>query len=132
VVSPGVDVRLHGNTSGGSGTYTTHSWTGPGATYLSATNVEDPIFNSDTPGTYDLTYTVTDSNGCVASDDIQVEVKAPSPPSPPPPPPPYVGAVGGQVYPVNRLAMLAPWIGLAMLLIGSITWLTLRCRGAQS
>ena len=39
--------------------------------------------------------------------------------------------VGGEAYPVNKFALLAPWIGLAMLLIGSITWLTLRRRRAQ-
>ena len=40
--------------------------------------------------------------------------------------------VGGEVYPVNKLGILAPWIGFAMLLIGSITWFTLRRRRAQS
>jgi len=47
---------------------------------------------------------------------------------PPPPPPP---AVGGEAYPVSKLGILAPWIGLAMLLIGSITWFTLGRRRAQ-
>lgn len=47
-------------------------------------------------------------------------------------PPPYVGGVGGEVYPINKLGILAPWIGLAMLLIGSIACLTLRRRRAQS
>lgn len=41
-------------------------------------------------------------------------------------------AVGGEVYPVDKLTILAPWIGLAMLLIGSITWFTLRRRMAHS
>ena len=40
--------------------------------------------------------------------------------------------VGGEAYPVNKLAILAPWIGLAVLLIGGITWFTLRRRRAQS
>ena len=40
--------------------------------------------------------------------------------------------VGGEVYPVNKLAILAPWIGLAVLLIAGIGWLTLRRRRAQS
>ena len=47
----------------------------------------------------------------------------------PPPPPP---AVGGETYPVDKLGILAPWIGLAMLFIGSLTWLGLRRRRAQS
>jgi len=48
----------------------------------------------------------------------------------PPPPPRYVGAVGGETYPIDKLGILAPWMGLAMLLIGSITWFTLRRRRA--
>jgi hypothetical protein len=46
----------------------------------------------------------------------------------PPAPPP---AVGGEAYPVNKLVILAPWIGLAMLLLGGITWCTLRRRRAH-
>jgi len=69
----GVNLQLHGNPSGGSGTYT-HSWTGNGATYLSSTTIENPVFNSNTVGTYNLTYTVTDANGCIGSDNIAVTV----------------------------------------------------------
>ncbi|HEX74853.1 MAG TPA: hypothetical protein G4N93_06915 [Dehalococcoidia bacterium] len=36
--------------------------------------------------------------------------------------------VGGEAYPVNKLGILAPWLGLAMLLISGITWFTLRHR----
>jgi len=50
------------------------------------------------------------------------------PPPPPPPPPP----VGGTIYPMNKLAILAPWIALAVLLAGGLSWLTLRRRRAQS
>jgi len=70
-----VDLPLHGNPSGGSGTYTTHSWTGDTGP-LSATNVENPIFNATTPGLYNLTYCVTDSEGCVGCDSITVTVNA--------------------------------------------------------
>lgn len=45
---------------------------------------------------------------------------------------PAVGAVGGEAYPVNKLEILAPWIALAMLLIGGTSWLTLRRRRVQS
>jgi len=45
-----------------------------------------------------------------------------------PPPNP----VGGEAYSANKLAILAPWIGLAMLFIGGISWLTLRRRRAAS
>jgi len=40
----------------------------------------------------------------------------------PPLPPP----VGGEAYPVNKLAISAPWIALAALLVGGISWLILR------
>lgn len=36
--------------------------------------------------------------------------------------------VGGEVHPINRVGILAPWLGLALLLIGGVTWFTLRRR----
>jgi len=36
--------------------------------------------------------------------------------------------VGGEVYPINRVGILAPWLGLALLLIGGLTWFSLRRR----
>jgi hypothetical protein len=41
-------------------------------------------------------------------------------------------SVGGEVYPVNKLGIIAPWIGLAVLLAGGITWFTLRRRKTYS
>jgi hypothetical protein len=71
----GSTLQLNGNPSGGSGSYATHSWTGPGATYISATNIVNPIFKSSAPaGTYTLTYKVTDSKNCNATDTITVTV----------------------------------------------------------
>ncbi|MCB0542809.1 MAG: HYR domain-containing protein, partial [Saprospiraceae bacterium] len=70
----GDDLPLDGNPGGGSGTYTTHAWTGAGATSLDFTNIQTPTFNNATPGMYALTYTVTDDNGCMGSDDITVTV----------------------------------------------------------
>jgi hypothetical protein len=79
LVCTGQDLQLHGNPSGGSGIYVGHLWTGPGTTYLSATDVEDPTFHAPaSAGSCDLTYWVTDSNGCMGSDDIDVVVE-PSP-----------------------------------------------------
>jgi len=52
-------------------------------------------------------------------------------PYPPPPPTPAPRGVGGVVYPVNKLGILAPWIGLTVLLISSLAWFTLRRRRAQ-
>jgi hypothetical protein len=69
-----VGLPLDGHPTGGSGTYTVHTWTGAAPAHLSATNIENPIFTADTPGSYPLTYTVTDSNGCQGSDDIVVQV----------------------------------------------------------
>lgn len=57
----------------------------------------------------------------ICTDYVKVEITTPQP----------LG-VGGEAYPVNKLGILAPWIGLTMLLIGSITWFTLRRRRAQS
>ena len=68
------DLILNGNpTHGGGTTFTTHSWTGDTGP-LSATNIVNPTFNSATPGTFNLTYTVTDDNGCTATDNISVTV----------------------------------------------------------
>ena len=64
---------LDGNPGGGSGTFTTHSWTGDIAP-LSDPSIQAPTFNSATVGTFNLTYTVTDDNGCTATDNITVTV----------------------------------------------------------
>lgn len=37
-------------------------------------------------------------------------------------------AVGGDVRPINKVGVLAPWLGLALVLIGGTSWLTLRHR----
>ena len=44
------------------------------------------------------------------------------------PPPPPSGGVGGEVSPINKLEVLAPWIVLAVLLIGGMGWFALRRR----
>jgi len=43
---------------------------------------------------------------------------------------PYTQGVGGEAYPVSKLAILAPWIALAALLLGGTSWLVLRRRRA--
>jgi hypothetical protein len=48
-----------------------------------------------------------------------------------PPPEPIVG-VGGEASPVNKLAILAPWIAAAVVLAGGVSWYALRRRRAQS
>jgi gliding motility-associated-like protein len=64
---------MNGNPVGGTGTYVTHTWTGDIAG-LSATNIVNPIYTPPLTGTYNLTYTVEDSNGCIGTDDIEVTV----------------------------------------------------------
>jgi hypothetical protein len=45
-----------------------------------------------------------------------------------PEPPP----VGGEAYPVSKASLLAPWIGVGVLLAGGVSWHVLRRRRAQS
>lgn len=73
-VTYGSSLNLNGNPSGGSGTYTTHAWSGPSVTYLNATDIQNPTFTGAPVGTYSLTYTVTDQYGCVATDNITITV----------------------------------------------------------
>ncbi|MDP4275538.1 MAG: immunoglobulin domain-containing protein, partial [Bacteroidota bacterium] len=68
-------ISMKGNPAGGNGGYT-HLWTGTGASLLSGTTVENPSFDDKTPGSYTLTYKVTDSKGCTASDNTTVTVNA--------------------------------------------------------
>ena len=67
-------VQLNGNPSGGSGSYTVHDWSNTAAVYLDDQTIVSPLFESNTAGNYDLTYMVTDDNGCSASQTITVEV----------------------------------------------------------
>ncbi len=69
----GIDFQLNGNPSGGTGTYTTHTWTG-NTSYLNLTNIQNPVFNTTVTGNYNLTYSVTDNNGCTGSDNITITV----------------------------------------------------------
>ncbi|MBK9335084.1 MAG: HYR domain-containing protein [Lewinellaceae bacterium] len=75
-VCAGIDLALNGNPTGGSGTYTTHSWSGAGADSLNFSNIQEPTFNSAAAGDYELIYSVTDNNGCKGSDNITVTVHA--------------------------------------------------------
>ena len=70
--------------------------------------------------------------GAVTMESNTISVLPCGTPTPPTPPVPPGGGVGGEAYPVSKLGIMAPWIGLAMLFIGGIGWLTLRRRRAQS
>ncbi len=73
-VCAGASLALNGNPSGGSGIYSSNVWTGTGATSLSATNIATPSFTNSVAGTYPLTFTVTDNNGCIGSANSTVTV----------------------------------------------------------
>ena len=47
------------------------------------------------------------------------------------PPPPEPLAVGGEAYPVNKASALAPWLGLALVLVLDGSILTMRRRRAS-
>ncbi|MCX6271516.1 MAG: hypothetical protein NTU44_09905 [Bacteroidetes bacterium] len=66
-VIAGNNLVLTGLSSGGTGTTSSHLWSGAGAAFLSSVIVQNPIFNCPTVGNYVLTYTVTDSHGCTAT-----------------------------------------------------------------
>ncbi len=75
-VCQSTDLLLNGNPSGGSGIYVSHEWSSVGATYLDNDAIQEPTFNSDVSGLFELIYTVTDDNGCIASGSVEVEVFA--------------------------------------------------------
>ena len=62
--------------TGGSGTWTQHTWTGdvgPLNNYF----IQSPTFKSQIPGTYNLNYRVRDNNLCYGNKDVVVVVDAP-------------------------------------------------------
>ncbi|MFZ5941413.1 MAG: PKD-like domain-containing protein [Bacteroidota bacterium] len=68
-------INFNGNPNLGTAPYT-HAWTGNTGP-LSATNIVNPQFTAPVLGsqtTYNLTYTVTDSKGCTATDNESVVV----------------------------------------------------------
>ncbi len=74
-------VMIDGTPSGGSGTYTAHSWTITGGTgSATLTNATSQTVTVDATGgiagTVDLEYTVTDDNGCMGTGMATVTVNA--------------------------------------------------------
>jgi hypothetical protein len=74
-VCANTNLAVNGGGTGGTGTKT-HTWTGSGATYLSAQNVPIPTFNHSAAGTYNLTYTVEDTKNCTATSSATITVDA--------------------------------------------------------
>jgi len=71
-----VPMVLNGNPTGGSGTYSTHTWSGDIGP-LNNFFVQSPTFNSMIAGTYVLNYKVRDNKGCYGDDDLTIVVDAP-------------------------------------------------------
>lgn len=72
-VCPGDDLFLDGNPTPGSGNINSNLWTG-NTSPLNNTNIQNPIFNTTSQGSYNLTYTVGDDNGCYNSQNVVVGV----------------------------------------------------------
>jgi len=71
LVCGGKDLQLDGTPTGGSGTYSTHRWTGMVGP-LDDSNIQTPVFNYSLNGEFNLIYTVTDDNGCKGSDAVVI------------------------------------------------------------
>ena len=72
-ICEGGTINLTAVPQGGTGLFTSF-WTGTGAAYLSSTDTLTPVFTGAIAGIYDLVYTVTDENGCVADTLLTVNV----------------------------------------------------------
>ncbi len=70
----GINEQLEPNPYGGSGVFVEHQWSGDRIDLLSATNVENPVFNATEAGVFKFDYYVKDSHGCDDADSIVVEV----------------------------------------------------------
>ena len=72
-VCPGDILNLDGNPTAGDGSIISHLWTGD-TSPLNFTDIQTPTFTTGTQGLYNLTYAVSDDNGCTATDVIAVNV----------------------------------------------------------
>jgi len=98
-----------------------HTWTGVTLGPSTQTVLTwDWDTSSVIPSTYSITAVVDPTDTIAETDEtdntctILAAVTIESPPSPPPPPP-----VGGVRVPINKIKLLAPWIGLASLMVVS-------------
>ena len=81
VICEGGIVALNGNPTGGSGIYISEVWTDTGAGSLSATNIANPNFSNSIAGSYPLTFTVTDDQGCIGTASTVITVNGNPTPS---------------------------------------------------
>jgi len=94
----------------------TWSWTIPSGPITTTTTFVALGFGTDSLG-HEVSY----AQGYLGErDDVQVRVTVPPP----------VGPVGWETYPINKLAVLAPWIALAAVIISGASLLVLKRRRA--
>jgi PKD repeat protein len=119
----GSPVNLSGSASGGTSPYTCDWDLDNDGTY--ETPGQDVSHTWASAGDYTVGLQVTDSasRANVATDTASVHITAP------PPPPP--GGVGGEAFPPNKLAILAPWLALAVAIIAGATILMRRRRAQE-
>ncbi|HEX2934098.1 MAG TPA: PKD domain-containing protein [Bacteroidales bacterium] len=72
----GVSLLITPQNTGGSGFYTYHEWTGS-TINLTPTNMPYTTFRAFGKGVYKAHYKITDSNGCMATDSVNINVLAP-------------------------------------------------------
>jgi len=72
-VCAGQGLIIDGNPKNGSQVYVDHIWSGDTGP-LDQTDIQAPIFNTTATGSYALTYTVTDDEGCLGTDTINITV----------------------------------------------------------
>jgi len=77
VFCEGSSTTITGAASGGTAPYT-YAWTGSGSGYLNKTTTINPKYTATTPGSYNLTFTATDANGCKGSITINITVPSPT------------------------------------------------------
>jgi len=121
-VFEGGTIRLYG----GPGGMTSYHWTGPDGFVSDEENPVMPNATSAMAGTYTLT--VTNSNGCIDSDNVVVALTYENGQGEPPAPP---VTVGWETYPTNRLAVLAPWIVLLAAILAGTSLLVVRRNRAR-
>jgi len=136
-----LEFKSHIHAFEGSGDYTCRVYTRAdgGDTRTDVTPWSNPIYGNVGPGTYSVdissdigsaTQVRFEFDGYCMDleawyvDDVEIcgAVLEPEP----------VVGVGGEAYPVNKISLLVPWIAVAVLLAGGISWYALRRRKAQS
>lgn len=73
-VCPGANLVLNTNVNGGTPSYN-YLWSGAGASSLNNTGISAPTYNSTTLGQNSIGVTVTDANGCIGTDAVDVVVE---------------------------------------------------------